>query len=185
MKNQVETLVKSVIGSTEKYILFLKENSRGVSRYDAHDIHQQIDNKEAFFENSVWQKYKCSLQPHLGIRPDPATFIPIDNPTTEIEIRILEYDRRTGLMSFAVKKQLTCTTGKIVIDFRWIIKRCLDWYNNRSALICDIKEIKRYTEKGKYVQIPSMSDEQNEAVRTILSKPLSYIWGPPGTGKMG
>lgn len=37
--------------------------------------------------------------------------------------------------------------------------------------------------KSEVIKLEYLSQEQNEALRVVLNSPLSYVWGPPGTGK--
>jgi archaellum component FlaC len=106
-------------------------------------------------------------------------------PGEQIEIRILDYDRHSGTTTFAARKEVPGETGDIVIDFRWLVQRCLEWFQNRGASIPEVTAIQGWPVVGVNSFAPEgeFSDKQIEAVRTILTSRVSYVWGPPGTGK--
>ncbi|HHG83972.1 MAG TPA: hypothetical protein ENJ82_04420, partial [Bacteroidetes bacterium] len=73
-------------------------------------------------------------------------------------------------------------------DLKFLVSRVETWFQThgerlalpkkRSVLAGKIKDF-GFLADGKYK--PSV--EQIEAVRTVIEKPFSYIWGAPGTGK--
>ncbi len=72
----------------------------------------------------------------------------------------------------------------IVADLRFLIQRVKTWFEKNGKSI-------RLPEKGGDLSIaPDLffpdampSAVQMDAIRTVLSEPLTYIWGAPGTGK--
>ncbi len=179
-------VVSAVVKSTQRYLEFLNDSNRGVERYAAANIRSD-DETSLLLENSIWSTYTCELPPGLRLRFDSsaATLAPEAAHVEDIEIRILEYDRRDGQTRFAARNPVPGETGFIVIDFRWLVRRCLEWYQQRGSSICDITGIQT---PAREIPDPSVSDsglssEQAEAITTMLTTSLSYIWGPPGTGK--
>jgi len=178
-------VVSAVVKSTQQYLEFLNDSNRGVERYEAGNIRSD-DETSLLLENSIWSTYSCELSPGLRIRSDSSATLESEAPHVEdIEIRILEYDRRDGQTKFAARNPVPGETGFIAIDFRWLVRRCLEWYQQRGSSICDITRIEN---PAREIPDPSMSDgglssQQREAITTMLTTSLSYIWGPPGTGK--
>lgn len=178
-------VVSAVVKSTQRYLEFLNDSNRGVERYGVTSIRSD-DETSLLLENSIWSTYSCELPSGLRIRSDSsATLEPEAAHVEDIEIRILEYDRRDGQTRFAARNPVPGETGFIVIDFRWLVRRCLEWYRQRGSSICDITGIET---PAREIPDPSVSDgglssEQAEAITTMLTTSLSYIWGPPGTGK--
>ncbi|MCK4392025.1 hypothetical protein KAX17_03900 [Candidatus Bipolaricaulota bacterium] len=178
-------VVSAVVKSTQRYLEFLNDSNRGVERYGVTSIRSD-DETSLLLENSIWNTYSCELPSGLRIRSDSsATLEPEAAHVEDIEIRILEYDRRDGQTRFAARNPVPGETGFIVIDFRWLVRRCLEWYRQRGSSICDITGIET---PAREIPDPSVSDgrlssEQAEAITTMLTISLSYIWGPPGTGK--
>lgn len=177
-------VVNAVVESTSRYFAFLRANKVGVSRHLARGI--CLDDSDLFFDNSRWQSYRCSLHSHLSIRSNSsATLIPHAAPGDAIEIRIRDYDRRTGVTTFATQQPIPGEAGNIVIDFRWLVQRCLDWFRQRGLSIPEFAEFQTpaLEAANPLVQTEGLSEEKLEAIRIILTTKLSYVWGPPGTGK--
>ena len=178
-------VVNAVVKSTERYLEYLRCEDLGV---DTHPAERVLPKKgeDSYFEGSRWRVYCCTLPAHLDVRSDsPATFVSHMAPGEPIEIRILDYDRHSGTTTFAARKEVPGETGVIVIDFRWLVRRCLEWFQNRGASIPEVTAIQGWPVVGVNSFAPEgeFSDKQIEAVRTILTSRVSYVWGPPGTGK--
>ena len=181
-----EDVVKAVVTSTRRYLELLLEQDAGGAKHRAVGIHL-AEEPSLLLDNETWRVYDCNVPQHLtNLRPDTsATLLPENTPGSKIEVRILEYDRRTGRAKFASRVCVPGETGAIRIDFRWLVRRCLNWYEQRGTSIPPIKEA------GKWVsEIPTpfsgedgLSGEQACAINTVLTAGLSYVWGPPGTGK--
>lgn len=181
-------VVNAAARSTKDYFELLRSKEANVTKHRATGIRPHTDEQSAL-ENTVWHTYLCQLPQHLRLRSDtPATLTALGVPGERIEIRILEYDRRSGLAKFAARSPVICEAGDIAIDFSWLVQRCLDWYQQHGASIPSIDEI---ADTGSHDPHPaeclsteaSLSNQQREAVKATLSAGLSYIWGPPGTGK--
>jgi len=178
-------IVNAVVQSTTQYLQYLNEHGMGESRHLANHIVIR-DGEDSFIGNAKWKTYSCSLPPHLTVRADSAaTLLPNLAPGREIEVRLLEYDRRTGATLFATQSEIPGRSGNIIIDFRWIIRKCLYWYE------CHGSNLPRFDDCPAWRSItlddnPAMTElsaAQQAAVRTMMTSGISYIWGPPGTGK--
>lgn len=88
-----------------------------------------------------------------------------------------------------LNKETLKRTGEeihLIVDLKWLIDRTKEYYKDFGDMI----NLPESTDKEE-VDIDSVrfpvgmepSDEQKEAVKTILSSDLSYVWGAPGTGK--
>jgi len=199
----VQDVVIGAVESTERYLTFLRENNLGVDALPATGIRLSVGRRR-WLENSNWQDYRCKLPQHLRLRPDSsATLIPHNAPAQELEIRIVEYDRQSGDTIFAIRDPVNCKTASVVVDFRWLVKRCLEWLQNNGTRVCPLEELGAgprgeniptnppatgsRSSAAASVMSPedqeTMSEEQVAAVEAVLTEPLSYIWGAPGTGK--
>jgi len=178
-------VVNAACESTEKYFNVLRDNNAGQNKHDARNIHQ-IEDETTLFENEVYRAYRCEIPAHLRIIPDSsATFISKVEPRKEIQIWIKDYSRRNGQMKFITKDEVKGDSGTIIIDFRWLVKRCKEWFKNNGTKIPKIENI---GEIQNNINLPfqrgeRVSTEQYDAIETMLNNGLSYIWGPPGTGK--
>ena len=77
----------------------------------------------------------------------------------------------------------------VVSDLKFLIKNVERWYADYGELISlpsepFVSEDEIYF-KGDHIEDKKHKEsrEQKEAVKTALSKNISYIWGAPGTGK--
>ena len=75
----------------------------------------------------------------------------------------------------------------IISDLKFLIRNVMKWYQEFGDCISlpsppDIHEEEIYF-RGNYSQKAKETKEQKVAVKTALSKRISYIWGAPGTGK--
>ena len=178
-------VVNAVVKSTERYLEHLRREDLGVEKHRAERVLPK-KGEDSYFEGSRWRVYCCTLPSHLDVRSDSsATFVSHMAPGEPIEIRLLDYDRRSGNSTFAARQEVPGETGDIVIDFRWLVQRCLEWFQNRGASIPALTDIQGWPIPGLNSFAPkrALSDKQNEAVHAILTSGLSYVWGPPGTGK--
>lgn len=176
-------LVQAVVRSTEKYFELLDKQRLGLQRYPARNV-QRAEHIDQLMENSPWLGYSCNLAPHASIRSDTsAAIVSNQDPGREIEIRILSYVRHTGALKFISKEEIQDDSGQLRIDFRWIVKRCLEWFQNRGTSIHSIETISRPVAVGIPRDDADLHEQQAKAIRMMLTKNLSYVWGPPGTGK--
>lgn len=178
-------IVNAAAKSAKQYLAFLHKNRAGVEMHRAKDI-RLAENSSFLLENATWSIYYCELPKHLTVRSDSSATLKADAaPGSEIEIRILEYDRRTGQTEFASCVVVLGKTGGIVIDFRWLVQRCLEWLERRGSSVAEIKEIASCPPGDLKLLVGNdgLSNEQREAITTVLTSGLSYICGPPGTGK--
>ena len=72
---------------------------------------------------------------------------------------------------------------KIVFDLKFLVSRVNTWYRQYGFMLQlpNQKPRVRYPDCAKLKNVPSAN--QSEAIHSILSYPLTYVWGAPGTGK--
>lgn len=178
------SVVTAVTESTERYLQFLTERNEGVNRHSAARIERLPD--DALLGGSIRPVYSAELPPHLSLRQDTtATLILNPAPDKEIEIHLLTYDRSSGQVTFATREEIGSGDGQVLIDFRRLVKRCLEWFRVHGASLPDALDAQEQitNPEGDGIRSEGVSDEQWEAIRAVLTEPFSYIWGPPGTGK--
>jgi len=168
--------------STERYLTFLTEQERGVEKHDVEGI-RRLDNGQQLLEGSVWHTYACDLQPGLKVRGNTGGILQCGS-RADLEVRILQYDRRSGYAEIATREEVDCTTGRLLIDFRWLVRRTLEWYREHGSSLPGLAEITAPARPSAQLAHDSgLSTEQEQAIETALTTPVAYIWGPPGTGK--
>lgn len=109
------------------------------------------------------------------------------------DLKILDYNPNWSILTLApppafrlLFEQTDVSDITIITDMKFLVKRVGDFFVN--ALKCQneihIPEVRQNFELTNGEQCTErLSDEQYDAVSTILSEPCSYIWGAPGTGK--
>jgi len=184
----VQEVIRAATESTEKYLDFLKKSDRGIEEYQVNEL---IEIPQLLLiEGKTQYQYFCRLPPHLSIRSDSsALYVPRENPAKRIPIHIVSYERRSGKTKLASQEKINNKGGNIFIDFRWLVKRCLEWFEKRGSKVANLEDlvgrkIKWKTAEGLIRECnDSLSSEQWAAIKSILCNDLSYVWGPPGTGK--
>ena len=66
-------------------------------------------------------------------------------------------------------------------DMRFLIRRLKDYYSEHEINYHPAKPLPLPPSEINLMCDPS--DEQRSAIHTVLSSPVSYVWGAPGTGK--
>jgi len=184
-----QEIVQAARDSTEKYLVFLRENDRGIDEYN---VDQLIEIPQLLFiEGKTQYQYLCRLPCHLRIRSDSsAVYAPREDPARQIPVHIVSYERRSGRAKLASQEKFESQGGKLSIDFRWLVQRCLEWFEERGGQVANLEnlagriKVEWETAEQLIREVPDPpSSEQWAAINSILCKDLSYIWGPPGTGK--
>ena len=182
---EIPQLVNAASHSTAMYLGLLTQSGKGKARHSASNV-SLSPRRSALIGNQTWPVIQCELPKHENFPPDSgAIFVPTNNPGTQIGAQILAYDRRSGLAEIAVEELPTGKDGELVIDFKWLVQRCLDWLTKNGSSISNpfllsprvavqVQPVSRHV---------SLSGEQLDAIKALLSNSAGYVWGPPGTGK--
>jgi superfamily I DNA and/or RNA helicase len=103
------------------------------------------------------------------------------------DVEVLKYNEEAKTMTISIKKppkvQPTLENFTIVSDLTFLIKNLIDWYDKNGNDITFKATAHQFTPDYNILHAITPSDEQKEAIQTILNSAYSYIWGPPGTGK--
>lgn len=181
----IPQLINAASKSTAGYLDILTQAGKGVARHRASNV-AQSPNQVTLIGNQTWPIIQCELPKHENFPPDSgAIFVPANHPGKQISAHILAYDRRSGRAEIAVEEMPSDKDGELVIDFKWLIKRCLDWLTKNGSKISNpfllpSRSLGNVRHVSSHV---SLSDEQSEAINSLLSNSAGYVWGPPGTGK--
>jgi len=106
-------------------------------------------------------------------------------------IHVLKNDKRRNILIIEIEKEILCEFNKltsdeifIVSDLKFLVSRVGNWYDKCGNLI-------NIPENPPSIPVPEIfegnvpSECQKKAIELIFKKPMSYIWGAPGTGKTG
>jgi hypothetical protein len=175
-----QAVVRALAFSTARYLEELEKN-RGNEK--AHMVRQIAETKESVtvLEGEVWHQYNGVVSDRPRLSQDSSATLRADG--VEQEVRILKYNKQDGLICFACREHIRARGGEIVVNFRWLVKRVLAWIERRGPSVCDVNQLARRKIVQPLVLPESTSDEQSQAVHGMLQNSLSYVWGPPGTGK--
>ena len=103
----------------------------------------------------------------------------------EENIELQYYDERQKVVYLTLDSTLKESVKKnlkklrLFSDLKFLVKNVEEFFENFG----DRLKLPTYIESSVIPIIPTLSDEQNQALKVVLSEPLSYVWGPPGTGK--
>lgn len=177
-------MIDTLTQSTKAYLALLEKTKGGTVRHFASRI-SFVANRFESIENRAWPVINCVLPHHLKFPLDSgASLVPTGHPGRAIPAQILAYDPKTGLAELAVEEDPHDATGHLVIDFKWLIKRLIQWFERHGANIenpfCFSGPSPAISEFSK---VGAMSAEQIASARNLLVNPVAYVWGPPGTGK--
>ena len=103
-------------------------------------------------------------------------------------LRIIEYDESDPGIMVSVNdefydtfKLLSPEQIELISDLSFLIEATRNWYQKYHN---DIKSPEpRVSVNAPSFIAPNASSEQKNAIKTVLTSPISYVWGPPGTGK--
>ena len=120
--------------------------------------------------------------------------IPSNTEYTVESIKIQVYDRDTNTIVLKVKPEIypkfinanaNVNDWIIVSDMKFLIDRVKEWYEtNGNDIAIPVKASSLKTPSSDiFFDNEKPSKEQLDALDIIFNKPLTYIWGAPGTGK--
>ena len=182
---KIPKLVNTASQSTNQYLKLLTQAGKGEERHLVSSI-TPSPKSLALIGNQTWVVVDCELPKNESFPPDAgAAFVPTNHPGTRIGAQILAYDRRSGRAELALVEMPPDQIGELVIDFKWLIERCLTWLKKNGSHISNPflsqshLSIQVRPESSKAI----LSEEQIQAVKSLLANPVGYVWGPPGTGK--
>lgn len=181
----IPDLINAASKSTARYLDLLTQAGKGGANHAATNV-RPSPKRTTLIGNETWPVILCDLPKHERFPPDSgAVFVPANHPGTQIGAQILDYDSRSGRAEIAVELLPPDKDGLLVIDFKWLIKRCLDWLmkNGRNVSNPFLLPAGSAFEMRFASGAVALSDEQSEAITSLLSHSAGYVWGPPGTGK--
>ncbi|HRX29602.1 MAG TPA: AAA domain-containing protein [Saprospiraceae bacterium] len=112
--------------------------------------------------------------------------------TEDIQIKVYDNNKRTVVVkvSKAVQEYISSLNHrewKLIIDLKFLVQRVIDWYEqngNYLKLNSNLNNKFAFDESVIFDEHKfKPSKEQHNALKMIFSKPVSYVWGAPGTGK--
>lgn len=168
--------------SAKLYFDYLQENNKGVIVFDVVRVERVLET------GSKKRLYRLKLDKKLGSTEYVAIRV-LEKQYSQTQVKVLMYDEDNKelyiqVVAKAAKEELLDFEGispcevKVIIDLKFLVMRVAEWFKHRDCVVprktSGIGAIKTYND---------CSAEQEDAVHFSLSRPFSYIWGAPGTGK--
>lgn len=184
-------VVSAAIKATEAYLELLDSQNLGRQRYSVR-LKQGVapEFRPVAGVVSICGCYEASPRLRLAAG-DGAVYVDARG-AEKTEARIVEYDRRSGELVLAFQKdELPPSPGDIETDMRWLVRQQLGWLEQRGAAV---QTPFRSEVKGKLLDPAAArqflaltpteyTKSQREALQSTIETPVTYVWGPPGTGK--
>lgn len=181
----IPNLIDAATKSTAEHLSLLRQAGKGLARYPALNV-APSPRSVSLIGNRTWAVIQCDLPRHENFPPDSgAILVSSARPGTQIGAQILAYDRRSGRAEIAVEEIPSGKVGELIIDFKWLIERCLTWLTKNGGRITNPFLLPSHPVDTSEIASNhiTLSDEQLDAIKSILTNPVGYVWGPPGTGK--
>jgi len=180
---QTSQVVYAALESTRRYLELL-EAQGGNEQWHPLDHIKQSQLPEIRIDGVIWPRYHAALDTDLNL-PDEsfAKFVGHSHPAEPIEIKVMRYDRKSGFVDFVVQTALDEDAGHLVVSFVWLVRRVEAWLSTKGAEIKSVMALRSLNTPHQPTLLVGLSDQQQRAVKIMLNSALSYVWGPPGTGK--
>lgn len=166
--------------SAAQYLRYLKNHNKGIAEVKVSHIRKQGRN--------VYLTLLGALSP-AGLDSIQLQFCGDLYPTEKI--RPVEYRSDDSVLILNPDREIfdmlsdgTCEQASVVSSLLFLVERVGKWYENHTSPLS-------LPTAPPAVSIPSLqemaggtpSEDQYAAVCGVLTSPLSYVWGAPGTGK--
>lgn len=172
-----------LIKSANNYYNYLNENNKGIISYSVKHIERIHVSSNIFL-------YRFKINSKLNSIEDLQLQV-FDKIYKNHQAKIQIYDEENKSLviqissdiinDFSDISKLDVNNIKIIYDLKFLIKNVQKWFENFELFEPSKPTI---VEDNKDIQIfNNCSKEQINAIKTALTKPISYIWGAPGTGK--
>lgn len=174
---------EALIESAKKYYDYLDANNKGIISYTVRHVERLTLSKSGFFYRlKMNSKLSCIDELQLQV---------FDKVYKKLQTRIELYDEENKTIVMYVSDDIIKEVSdlaklrvddiKVVYDLKFLVKNVQKLFEKYPLLMPNEPSI---IEKEDDVKIfNDCSEEQVSAVKTALTKNISYIWGAPGTGK--
>jgi len=166
--------------SASQYYDYLKKHNKGIAEVKVSHIRKQGRDVYLTLLGALSPASMDSIQLQFHGDRYPTEKIRPIGYWSEDSVLILNPDREI----FDILPTGDCERISVVSSLLFLVERVEEWYENHASPLS-------LPTRPPAVSVPlfhemaggSPSDDQYTAVRGVLSSPLSYVWGAPGTGK--
>lgn len=175
-------LSQILVESANIYYNYLKDNNKGIISYSIKQIEKlpfpgndflyrfklnsklnSIEDLQLQVFDKIFKKHQANIQIY-------------DEENKSVVIRV----SNSVINEFSDIANIDVENIKLIYDLKFLIKNVKRWFELYTIQIPTNKEFKN---KDEIKFFNDCSKEQINAIKTALTKPISYIWGAPGTGK--
>ncbi|TLD96954.1 hypothetical protein LS71_005020 [Helicobacter jaachi] len=173
----------TLIDAAKRYYAYLDANDLGLS--EIHISHCMLEGEE----------FIIALKGNMAdmeVRLNGDLLLKVEHELYKItetdDIKPRFFDEKQKVFYLSLKPKLVPIFAKILKE-----KRHIALFSDLKFLVKNVEEF--FTKYGEHLSLPQaispcivphiayLSDEQSTALNMVLNTPLSYVWGPPGTGK--
>lgn len=173
----------AALESTRIYIELLEAQS-GNEQWHSIEHIKQSQLPEIRIDGIIWPRYQAMIDTHLHLADESfAKFVGHNHPAGPIEIKVMRYDRMSGFLDFVAQAALDEDAGHLVVSFIWLVRRVEAWLSTKGSEMKSVTALRPLSTPPQPRLLDGLSDQQKRAVKIMLDSALSYVWGPPGTGK--
>lgn len=182
--------VKLALTASETYLEYLKKNNRGVFEIGVKSV-RLVDERYRVWEFELRRRlYDIdSIQLRFAIS---------DCTVAQEDFVVQEYDADTRLLVLKftnipsdLNKDVSPEQISVVTSLRFLVENVRKWFVTNGTYLCLPSASAEVDERSGDGAVAHRSldvggnphSEQVEAINTVLRRPLTYVWGPPGTGK--
>ncbi len=181
--DDIGTLTTLCTRAANDYHTWLSKNRRGTSETAVLSLHI-LDEDERAVALRISKKIPDTEGLVLSL---VSKKLRLESPHN-FTIREYDADRNTMIVvleaaAFNVVKDVKPHEIMVISDLLFLMKRLYEWYRDYGDTIVLPSQAPAYVAVPDFFQDAMPLDEQESAIRSVLSSPLSYVWGAPGTGK--
>ncbi len=175
-KSQIITKVSHITkGDTPRSFVLHFENRSSFHSFDSEAICIRLDD-----ENMLPEDYYDDITRHY-VKHEYFSFLTYLHKEQQLIISIKNDKLLSLFRNFLLDNPERI---RFVSDMTFLIDKVKDWYEyHKDKISIPLLSSGIPFDMLDQVLLNSLSESQADAVKNALESPVSYIWGPPGTGK--
>ncbi len=181
----LEEIRKIAINSAQVYYKYLEDNGEGYEEIQVSEL--------SYVESSI---FLIKLKVSKRLFDLEAIWFRNKNTGEEFDVskvKIVEYDRDNNILLINPVKEIASKFKKLekkdlilISDLKFLVRKVEEWYERNGTKVLLPINTSKYKDRFDeitYFDDLKPSENQKESLYNIFSKPFSYVWGAPGTGK--
>lgn len=187
---EIAQLRNICIDSSKKYYDFLEDQNKGLEEIGVTSV-EKSSTDHPIYSFTVGQRLFDTDNILIEDRLNQRKYYNYD-------INVIEYDRDNKLLVFKFKDPSVSLNNVpssqlfIISDLKFLVRNVYNWFVENGLKVCLPSKNRTYRFLSGSPSIPflesseiylSPSEGHINAISLSLNSPLSYVWGPPGSGK--